>query len=55
MTMNKDHLVFYSGGLSSYFTAKRVAKSYGVENLKLLFTDTMIEDEDLYRFLEESA
>ena len=53
--MNKDHLVFYSGGLSSYFTAKRVAKSYGVENLKLLFTDTMIEDEDLYRFLEESA
>jgi hypothetical protein len=32
-----------------------VAKRHGTQNLILLFADTQIEDEDLYRFLEESA
>ena len=50
-----DHVVFFSGGLSSYFTALAVAKQHGTERLKLLFTDTCYEDEDLYRFLVESA
>ena len=48
-------VVFYSGGLSSFCLALRVAERYGTRNLKLLFTDTMIEDEDLYRFLDEGA
>jgi len=50
-----DHLIFYSGGISSWATAKRVAEKYGTKNLKMLFTDTLIEDVDLYRFLDESA
>jgi hypothetical protein len=49
------HVVFYSGGVASWATAKRVASTHGTEHLKLLFTDTLIEDPDLYRFLEESA
>ncbi len=36
-------------------TAKRVIEKHGKENVVLLFTDTLIEDEDLYRFLDETA
>jgi len=50
-----DHVVFYSGGMSSFFTAQRVVNKYGNSNLRLLFTDTKYEDEDLYRFLKEGA
>lgn len=49
------HVVMYSGGLGSWAAAKRVADKYGTEDLILLFTDTCIEDEDLYRFLVEGA
>lgn len=50
------HIVLYSGGLGSYFTAKRILGD-GVDkkDIILLFTDTKIEDEDLYRFLDEST
>jgi uncharacterized protein (DUF736 family) len=50
-----DDVVFFSGGVSSWAAAKRVAEKYGTDHLKLLFTDTLIEDEDLYRFLREAA
>lgn len=49
------HIVSYSGGLGSFMTAKRVIDLYGRQGVQLLFTDTMTEDEDLYRFLDESA
>ena len=49
------HIVMFSGGLGSWMTAKVVAEKYGTEDLILLFTDTKIEDEDLYRFLHEGA
>jgi hypothetical protein len=49
------HIVFYSGGIGSWMTAKRVIEKEGKENVGLLFTDTLIEDEDLYRFLDETA
>lgn len=49
------HIVFYSGGICSRATAKRVAERYGTKDLILFFTDTMIEDEDLYRFLDETS
>jgi hypothetical protein len=49
------HVIFYSGGLGSWMTAKRVVKAYGAENVTCLFTDTLIEDEDLYRFLIETT
>lgn len=50
-----EHVVFYSGGVSSWACARRVAEKYGTDNLTLLFTDTLIEDPDLYRFLDEGA
>ncbi|MGO4219514.1 hypothetical protein AB4Z03_26785 [Bacillus sp. YAF12_1] len=48
-------IVFYSGGIGSWYTAKRVIDKYGTENVILLFSDTLIEDEDLYRFLDETS
>ena len=51
----RQHIVMFSGGIGSWATAKRVAKKRGTKNLILLFADTLIEDEDLYRFLEEAA
>ncbi|MGN7311482.1 phosphoadenosine phosphosulfate reductase domain-containing protein [Alkalicoccobacillus gibsonii] len=49
------HIVSYSGGIGSWMTAKRVIEKYGKENVLLLFTDTLIEDEDLYRFIDETV
>lgn len=49
------HVVMFSGGVGSWATAKRVAERYGIADLTLLFTDTRMEDEDLYRFIEEAA
>lgn len=52
-----DHLVQYSGGVGSWATACRVRDTHMKpgDTLTLLFADTKMEDEDLYRFLEESA
>jgi hypothetical protein len=50
-----QHIVMYSGGLGSWATAKIVIERHGKENTTLLFADTLIEDEDLYRFLDEGA
>lgn len=56
MDKTKTHIILYSGGLASYFTAKRVIERLGgSDGLLLLFTDTKTEDEDLYVFLEESS
>lgn len=48
-------VVFFSGGVMSWAAAKRAVAKYGAENTTLLFTDTLIEDLDLYRFLDEAA
>jgi len=45
----------FSGGIGSWAAAKRVVSQHGTDDLTLLFTDTKIEDEDLYRFLREAA
>ena len=51
-----NHVVLFSGGWSSWQTAKRVRERIGPDaDLTLLFTDTLIEDPDLYRFIEEAA
>lgn len=44
----------FSGGIASWGAAKRLQEQ-GIGPLTLLFTDTMMEDEDLYRFLLEAA
>ncbi|WP_188069026.1 hypothetical protein [Brevibacillus brevis] len=49
------HVVMYSGGIGSWAAAKRVIAQHGKENVILLFTDTLIEDEDLYRFIDETV
>lgn len=49
------HIVMYSGGIGSWAAATRVIAEHGKENVILLFTDTLIEDEDLYRFLHETS
>lgn len=49
------HVVMFSGGAGSWAAAKRVAEQRGTGDLTLLFADTLMEDEDLYRFLDEAA
>ena len=53
--MVERHVVMYSGGLGSWGAAVRVAEKHGTFGMTLLFTDTMVEDEDLYRFLRETS
>ena len=50
-----NHVVLFSGGIGSWAAAMRVRETVNPEELTLLFTDTLIEDDDLYRFLEEGA
>ena len=51
----KTHIVMFSGGAGSWLTARRVVERHGADNTLLLFADTLMEDEDLYRFLDEAA
>lgn len=48
-------VVQFSGGITSWAVARRVADRYGIDDLVLLFADTHIEDQDLYTFVESSA
>jgi 3'-phosphoadenosine 5'-phosphosulfate sulfotransferase (PAPS reductase)/FAD synthetase len=48
-------VVMYSGGICSFLAAIRAVEKFGKEHTVLLFSDTQIEDEDLYRFLREGA
>lgn len=54
-SIGASRVVMFSGGAGSWAAAKRVADTHGTEGLTLLFTDTLIEDEDLYRFLDDAA
>lgn len=48
------HLIQYSSGITSWWAAKLAIDKYGRDSVHLLFADTLIEDEDNYRFLHES-
>lgn len=49
------HVVMFSGGIGSFCAAERVKSALTTgDKLTLLFTDTKMEDEDLYRFLNDS-
>ena len=47
------HIVSLSGGIGSYITLKRVLERFSKENVIAVFCDTLYEDGDLYRFLED--
>lgn len=51
----KNHVIFFSGGKSSFSVAHFVKQRYPEDNIVLYFTDTKWEDEDLYRFIDEAA
>lgn len=48
-------IIMTSGGIGSWACARRVADEFGTDDMVLLFADTLIEDEDLYRFVAEVA
>lgn len=54
MIKQKKCIVSFSGGAGSFVSAERAIDKYGKENTILVFCDTSIEDEDLYRFVRES-
>lgn len=47
------YIVSLSGGLSSFEALRRTVEKHGTDNVVCLFADTKIEDEDLYRFLDD--
>lgn len=49
------YVVQFSGGITSWAAARRIADTHGTQSLSLLFADTLIEDEDNYRFLSDAA
>jgi hypothetical protein len=46
-------VVSLSGGVASWAAAQRTLDRFDPADVTLLFADTLIEDEDLYRFLDE--
>jgi len=49
------HVVRFSTGITSWLAARRTVEAHGTDRLKLLFADTLAEDEDNYRFLIDGA
>ena len=47
------HIVSFSGGMGSFAEAKACVDKFGKENVLLVFADTLMEDNDLYRFKDE--
>lgn len=53
--MKTKAVVQFSGGVGSWGAAGRTIERFGADNVTLLFADTQIEDDDLYRFLDEAT
>jgi hypothetical protein len=49
------HVIMFSAGGGSWAAAHRVVERHSREELRLVFTDTLYEDADAYRFLIEGA
>jgi len=49
-----QHLVAYSGGLGSFEVTRLLVQKYRLDSITAVFTDTLTEDEDLYRFLTDT-
>lgn len=50
-----NRVVMFSGGITSWGVARLVVERHGVTGVTLLFADTLVEDEDLYRFLDDAS
>jgi 3'-phosphoadenosine 5'-phosphosulfate sulfotransferase (PAPS reductase)/FAD synthetase len=48
------YVVSFSGGIGSFLAAAKTIEKYGKSHVDLVFCDTLIEDEDLYRFLDDA-
>lgn len=55
MNTKTKYIISFSGGAASFAAAHLIIKEHGKENVQLVFCDTGIEDEDLYRFIDEAA
>lgn len=55
MTRKPVHISMFSGGASSAYVAYNMVQQYGRDNCILFFTNTLWEDEDNYRFMDEVA
>ena len=53
MTENKKIICWWSGGVTSAVACKIAIDLYGYENCRVVFIDTMNEDDDTYRFLKD--
>jgi len=51
----RNHIIFFSGGKSSFAVADWVKTNYPDDNILLYFTDTLWENDDLYRFINEAS
>lgn len=49
------YVTMFSGGASSAYVGYKMVQQYGKDNCILFFTDTLWEDKDNYRFMEEIA
>lgn len=49
------HVVMWSGGITSWATARHVIAEHGTASVTLLFADTNAEDPDLYRWNNDAA
>lgn len=48
--MSTQHVVMWSGGITSWAAARQVVARHGAASTVLLFADTRVEDPDLYRW-----
>jgi hypothetical protein len=51
----KNHIIFFSGGKASFAVADFVKTRYPNDNILLYFNDTLWEQKDLYRFIDEAS
>lgn len=49
------HIAMFSGGAGSAYVSYYMVQAYGKQNCKLFFTNTLWEDEDNLRFMDEVA
>lgn len=52
---DRTTIISLSGGMGSWFAARRWIDHHGTADTALLFADTLIEDPDLFRFLDECS